>query len=245
MTKLAPADRHYEEFTFTKCSCRAFLKMASIFPDLPVKTRLASIVCLALLSFTFSAEAKKRPAPTATPDPAGQAPSARLSTFMRMQLDEVLAPLDKNGLKDARAITELRESFADGAARAPRAQRASYTTAEDVCQAMVNAYAGRQKSLSSLKGSRGVDADKKSQWEKRAALYRRQIEQLYARQRETERQVNPAISTEAAAMMTKAPGPAPGPIAPVPGPPPSIVGTLPPPQVVAPGSSPATPSIER
>jgi hypothetical protein len=223
-----------------------------------MKTRLA-LICLTLLSITFSAEAKKKPAPAATPaatpDPAGEAPSARLGKFMKAHLDEVLAPLDKKGLKDAQAIIELRESLADAAAKLPPAQRASYQSAEVVCQAMVNAYTEREKSISSLRGSTAVHADnqlgairkdnpgdnelwreqqeqkqrnkaahtqdsfftesQKTQWLKRADLYREQIEQLYARQRETEREVNAAISAAAAAATsgaapTAAPAPGPG-----------------------------------
>jgi hypothetical protein len=200
--------------------------------DFHMKIRLASILCLALLSLTFSAEAKKKPAP----DPAADAPSARLSRFMKAHLDEVLAPLDKKGLRDAQAITELRESFAGAAAKSPPAQRASYRTAEDVCQAMANAYAERERSISNLKSS---SAAQKTRWQKRADLYREQIGQLYARQRETERQFDAAISAAAAESAAT-------PAAPLPPPPlPPIVDTLPPPQMVAPGSSPATPSIER
>jgi hypothetical protein len=228
-----------------------------------MKTKLAPIVCLALLSLAFSAEAKKKSSPAATPDPAGEAPSARLSKFMKTHLDEVLAPLDKKGLKDAQPIVELKESLADQAAKMPPAQRPSYQTAEDVCQAMANAFAEREKSISSLKGSKATHADnslgairkdhvsdneldremqeqkqrnknaraqdsyfttgQKAQWEKQAAAYRQQIEQLYTRQRETERQVNAAISAAAAAAAAApaAPQPARG---------------------TAPGSSPAAPS---
>jgi hypothetical protein len=184
-----------------------------------MKTKIASLICLALFSVSFSAGARTKP----LPDPAGEAPSARLTKFLNANLNKILAPLDQRGMKSARPISELRESLAGTAAKLPPAERPPYQTADDVCQALANAYSEREKSVASV--------SQKMRWPKRAEWLRHQIERLYARQRETEHQI------------TAAPPPAPRWLGPAPQPPPPIVGTEPPSMVVYPGTSPAAPSI--
>jgi hypothetical protein len=186
----------------------------------PMKTKI-SLICLALLSIAISSGAKTKP----LPDPAGETPSVRLSRFLRANLDAILAPLDRRGLRNERSITEFRDSLAQTSAKLPPAERPPYQTADDVCQALAKAYAEREKSITS--------DSQRSRWPKRSEELRQQIDRLYIRQRESEQQ------------LTAPPGSVPEPryIGPAPQPPPPIVNTAPVSPVIFPGTSPAAPSI--
>ncbi len=155
--------------------------------------------------------AKYQPPAANQPLTAGALPSSAFQPFLDARLNIILAPLDAPGLKHPEAVADLRSAIADGMSKAPAAQQPAFQAAITLCNALSQAVDERQRAVASLKGSQrdsGYPGTKhvmareaaqnnaffantqKAQWTQRSAQLRQQIEQLYAKARDIERQVS-------------------------------------------------------
>lgn len=159
---------------------------------------------------------KYQPPPANRPLAAGALPSSVLQPFLDSRLNIILAPLAGPGLKHPEAVADLRSAITDGMSKAPATQQPAFQAAISLCSVLSQAVDERQRATANLEGSQRPSSwpgtkhpaareaaqnnaffanAQKTQWEQRAVQLRHQIEQLYAREREIERQVTATPGT--------------------------------------------------
>jgi hypothetical protein len=157
-----------------------------------MKTKIAFLLCLAftvspIASHTARARSKKKkkeafvPAPTPTPPGA---PSGDLSSFVAANGDKIFAPLDQKVVMPRAELAQLRNSFAQRFTRASLSERNQFQAALSVCDALTQVMNERDKTLLAPSGN----------WTQRSVQLRQYIDQLVARERQTENQAMPAAS---------------------------------------------------
>lgn len=170
---------------------------------------LALVCAIPASLYAGKPQPKYQPPAANQPLTAGAMPSSVLQPFLDSRLDIILSPLDAPGLKHPEAVADLRSAIAEAMSKAPATQQPAFQAAMTVCNVLSQAVDERQHAIANLQGSQRpsgwpgtkhaaareaaqnnaffADAQK-TQWARRSAELHRQIEQLYARERETERQ---------------------------------------------------------
>ena len=79
-------------------------------------------------------------------------PSVSLQSFLDAHLDQILAPLDAEGLKHPDLITDFRSALADTASKAPPVKQPAFQAALGVCNALANALNERENAAANFQG---------------------------------------------------------------------------------------------
>lgn len=88
--------------------------------------------------------------------PTPQLPSERLSAFLKVRLDTIVAPFGGPGYGNVQELIDLRESFADGMVAAPAAGKPAYRAAMGVCEVIAQAISEREDAVARLSGCSSV-----------------------------------------------------------------------------------------
>jgi len=176
-----------------------------------MKTRrlFISILIVVCLNAAY-AGGKPLPPPANQPLAPNALPSSVLQPWLYWRLNNLLAPLDRPGLKHAEAAADLKGAIADAASKAPLEKKAAFQAAIALCNVLCQAADERQQAVANLQGAGaaqssssrrlGSKKDKKTdnaffaraaenQWLQRSAQLRQQISQFYARERAIEAQI--------------------------------------------------------
>jgi hypothetical protein len=160
-----------------------------------MKTKIALLLLLAVIvaipatsrdAWARSKKKKKEFVPSPTPTPPG-APSGDLSNFVSTQGDKIFAPLEQKIVMPRTELAQLRNSFAQRFARASLAERNQFQAALTICDALTQVMNERDKAVLAPSGN----------WPARSAQLRQYIDQLIARERETESRAPSAASPAA------------------------------------------------
>jgi hypothetical protein len=83
----------------------------------------------------------------------GALPSSVIEPFLDAQLENILAPLDAPGLKDPKALTELRASISAGKRHASKKEQAAFQAAIKMCDLLSKALDERHHAVAKLQAS--------------------------------------------------------------------------------------------
>ena len=212
-----------------------------------MKVRQLLLPLLGLVVFVSPLQAKKKhhhndDSGEAYTPPANEAyvnvnpdalPSASLQPFLDTHLDRVLAPLGQQEFSQTWIVAALKTNYANIMATAPANRKPAFAAAENVCDALTNAMAERQKAVDAWHGSSATHSSEvvqprggrlvgrqemgneddffrrstENNWKQRLAALRQNVLMLGQRERALESQITVPPAPVAPAPTASAAGP--------------------------------------